>query len=354
MPALFEQGFFVREPAWHGLGVVLDDYPSRDEAMELAGHNWDVVELPSFTGIPMHEGGAYGLDPNGLNNQRGFQRNGNGWLRKDDGYKSHVRSDTLALLHKSKDSFERINNSTGYDVAELLFEQGFQYETGITVDGGKTCAITLKLDEPIRISGDDSVVVPFGCLSWAHDGSASLKVRSGTIRQVCANTVSASEAEGKRLGTDFTFRHTKNVLDRIEDAKKAISGVRDGLEVYRNVMEDLAVMPVTTEQRTLFVSTIIGDLPDSSGLPVSARPDVSDRVKNNIEAERAKINGLFFGPTIPEAHRLTAYGLFQAGTEYFDHLRNYRSKDSYVKRTLLTENPAKANLARTIRELIAA
>ena len=81
---------------------------------------------------------------------------------------------------------------------------------------------------------------------------------------------------------------------------------------------------------------------------------VSDRVKNNLEGERAKINSLFFGPTIPEAHALTGYGLHLAGVEYFDHLRAFRTKDSYVKRTLLADNPAKASLTRTIRELVAA
>ena len=73
--------------------------------------------------------------------------------------------------------------------------------------------------------------------------------------------------------------------------------------------------------------------------------------RSAVVRRRAKVNSLFFGPTIPDAHKLTGYGLFQAGVEYFDHLRAYRSKESYVKRTLLTNNPAKATLTRTIREL---
>lgn len=342
MPALFNEGFFVREPAWHGLGVVLDDYPDRETAMRLAGHDWDVVVLDEIrVKIANDQLSAAGQAINPANG---------GVLRRVDGWTAHVRSDNLALLHVCRDSFERIPNSVAYDIAEILFDLGFQYEAGVTVDDGKICAITLKLDEPIRIEGDDSIVLPFGCLSWAHNGSAALKVRSGTIRQVCANTISASEAEGARLGTEFTFRHTKNVKDRIEDAKAAIRGVRQGLDVYREVAEELASYEVSPLQRDLFVSTIIGD----TGGIVSANAAVSDRVKENLETERAKINSLFFGETIPEAHRLTGYGLWLAGGEYFDHLRNYRSQDSYVKRTLLSDNPAKANLAKTVRELVAA
>jgi len=339
MPALFTQGFFVRVPAWHGEGTVLDYYPGREEAMRLAGHDWDVIELRSFTEYPAEVLAAAGQ----------ATEDGKGRLRVDEGVVTHARSDNLFRLAKAADSYERIPNALAYEVAELLFDQGFQYETGISVDGGKTCALTLMLDEPITITGDDSIVLPFGCLSWAHDGSASLRVRSGTIRQVCANTVAASEAEGKKLGTDFTFRHTKNVRDRIDDAKEAIKGVRSGLDIYREVAEELAAQPVSPDQRDWFVSTIVGD----RDAKVSKGVNVSVRVANNVERERAKVNGLFFGPTIPEAHKLTAYGLFLAGGEYFDHLRNYKTKDSYVKRTLLTASSEKANLRKTITEALA-
>lgn len=341
MPALFEQGFFVREPAWHGLGVVLDDYPDRETAMRLAGHDWDVIETPIRMELSndILAAKGYTIDPAR-----------SGVLTPVEGWRAHLRSDSLALLHVARESFERIPNEVAYNVAELLFEQGFQYETGITVDGGKTCAITLKLDEPITIAGDNSVTVPFGCLSWAHDGSASLRVRSGTIRQVCANTVAASEAEGRRLGTDFTFRHTKNVMERIDDARQAIKGVRDGLDVYREIAEELALITVTPEQRDWFVSTIVGDRDGK----VSHGENVSQRVKDNVERERGKALSLFMGDTIPEAHALTGYGLFLAGVEYFDHLRNYRSQDSYVKRTLLSHSPEKASLRKTIQEALVA
>ena len=241
-------------------------------------------------------------------------------------------------------------------MAEILFDQGFQYETGITLDGGRTCAITLKLDEPIQIPGDDSIILPFGCLSWAHDGSASLKVRAGTIRQVCANTVSASEAEGKRLGTDFTFRHTKNVHGAHRGRQEGCSRRPRGSQGLRGGHEELATIKVSPDQRDLFVSTIIGDAVKQYGEIRfrSLDPDTSARVKTNIENDRVKILNTFMGETIPEAHRLTGYGLFQAGVEYFDHLRAFRTPESYVKRTLLNHSGEKSALGRTIREIVAA
>lgn len=325
-----EQSFTVREAAWHGEGFVLAEYPGREEAMEKAGHNWDVAER------------AVAIS----------RRNADGQLRwvEAKGYVEHFRSDNGVTLRIGSDSYERIPNRVPYDVAEALLGQGFKYETGGSMDEGRQCYLTLLLDEPVTITGDNSVTLPYAGLSWAHDGSASFSVRSTSVRQVCENTVSASEAEGKKLGTNFVFRHTKNVMDRIEEAKKVISGVRENHDVYVKAMEELALISVTPEQRDLFVSTIIGD----RGGVLSSNAATSSRVKTNLENERTKILSLFMGQTIPEAHALTGYGLHLAGVEYFDHLRTFRSKDSYVKRTLLTDNPAKANLNRTIRELVAA
>lgn len=330
-----EQYVLVREAAWWG-GVALDEAPSLREAMVMAGHDWTVARRPVAH----------------------YRRNAEGVLvpQKLEGYTEHFRSDNGFTLGVHADTFEPINNHVAYDFAEILLEDpkfDGEVETAGSMDGGKQNFLTLKLRQPFYITGDESAILPYIAFSWCHDGSGSLKSRSTSVRQVCQNTVSISEAEGKRLGTDFTFRHTKNVRERIEKAKEIFASASKGWEEYRKVMEELASIEVTPAQRDLFVSTIIGDV-RKDGVVVSRSAATTDRVKNNIEAERAKILALFGGQTIPEKHSLTAYGLHLAGVEYFDHLRRFKSRDSYVKRTLLADNPAKAQLIHTIRELTAA
>jgi phage/plasmid-like protein (TIGR03299 family) len=337
-----DTAFTVRKPAWWDeTGQFdLDYYPGREEAMRLAGHDWDVVEVPIFSAFTLDQCAAMGLEPN----------KPNGLLRKESDV-NHVRSDNGVTLAIHSESYERIPNSVAYDVAEAVLEgTGWKYQCGISMDEGRQNALTLVLDEPIQVPGDRALIFPLVALSWAHDGSGSLKLRSTSIRNECQNTVSASEAEAKDAGTDFTFRHTKNVMERIEEAKAAIRGLGPAYDVFREKMLELATIRVTPEQRDLYVSTIIGD---RDGI-ISKSESASKIVKANIERERTKVLSLFMGSTIPEEHVLTGYGLFQAGVEYFDHLRAFRSKDSYVKRTLLTDNPAKANLAKTIREVVAA
>jgi phage/plasmid-like protein (TIGR03299 family) len=321
MPAYFDQGFMVREPAWHGLGIVLEDYPGRETAMELAGHNFTVIERPVEV--------------------VGKVRN-----KVADGWKALVKSGSGEILQIVKDSYGVVQNDACWDIVDAIVDvPEVKYETGITMKGGAVCSVLAWLDEPVTIPGDDSPLLPFLNVSWSHDGSSAVSARSTSIRVVCWNTQSMAEAEGKRHGTDFTFRHTKNVNNRIAEARTAIQGMRSAHAEYVELARELGRQPVTREQRELFIAAF---------LPMPEEALISDRVKANVEEGRAAVRRLFEGPTIPEAHSLTAYGLHLAGVEYLDHLRGARNAETKYGRSLLRNEPAKVKLGKLIREVIAA
>lgn len=327
MPAYFEQGFMVRQPAWHGLGVVLDDYPGREEGMRLAGHDFEVVEheiavVHRFDDVP---------DP---------------LYAAAKGWKALVKSTDGTLLNVSRESYGVVQNSVGWDIVDAIIGEGAKYETGLTLKGGAVCCVLAWLDEPVTIPGDDSPLLPFLNVSWSHDGSSAITARSTSVRVVCWNTQSLAEAEGRRLETDFTFRHSKKVMERIEDAKMAIHGLRTQHEEFVALAEELAKQPVTTQQREYFIQDLVPMPP--------VRAAVSDRVVKNVDEARAAIRALFDGPTIPEPHRFTAYGLHLAGVEYLDHLRGWRNQETYFGRAMLRREPAKAKLATIIREVVKA
>jgi len=346
MPAYFEQGFMVREAAWHRMGTVLAEYPGREEAKRLAGHNYRIVETPLFERHGSPEDPRYVEAPD-------FKRL---VCVADVGQEDEcaVHGNKLKVVGKE---FPNIPNDLMYEFAEALLGEGLQYETGITMKGGAAVALTVVLPEPVTITGDDSITLQYLGLSLHHDGTGAFKGRSTSVRHVCWNTTSASEAEGARLGTDFTIRHTKNWQDRVSDARNAIKGVRNDLKVYRAAMEEFAAMPVRSPSlRELFATAVVLDQTTASVSRFKAdvaRGHYTPRVQRNVEEARDGVLALFNGPTIPEAHRHTAYGLHLAGVEHFDHLRSYRSDDTYVGRTLLNHEPAKARLPRLVREIAA-
>ena len=322
--------FSVREVPWmrsllrDDQVAVLSEYPGRAAAMALAGLEWTVEETD------LH---------------RKLDRFGTFTFPKLAGWKALYRSDTQDVLHVAKDSYEIVQNIVGFEIAEALLgaDQAVLYETGGSVKGGRQCFLSLRVNEPVTITGDNSPQFPFVVVTWTHDGSGSFNARNVSVRPVCMNTISAGEAEGARTGRQFTFRHTKNVLAKIDDAKRALSGVREEHAAFVEIANELAEISISDETRERFVRTFV---------PMPEADIISDRVRDNIETARAAVRGLFVGQTIPEAHRNTAYGLLLAGGEYLDHIRASRNSDTYLGRTILRDEPLKAKLIPQIRELV--
>lgn len=340
--------FSVREVPWmqgsrneDGAGFVavsvLPDYPGRELAARMAGLDWTVEEAPVFRSEEI-EGEYLGA---------GLYGPGVLHYSELDGWKVLLRGDTSAVLHVARESYGVVQNAVGFDILEQLVgaDAAVKYETGGSVKGGALCYLSARVDEPFTVAGDDSPSFPYVVVVWAHDGSAAVSARCTTVRVVCANTISASEAEAARTGRRFTFRHTSKVLDRIEDARAALTGVREETKAFQALADELARTRIIPAQREAFVETFI---------PAPVGDVISDRVRRNIEDARDQVRGLFNGPTIPDAHRETAYGLLLAGTEYLDHLRGFRSTDTYLGRTLLREEALKARLVPMIRETVSA
>jgi phage/plasmid-like protein (TIGR03299 family) len=262
---------------------------------------------------------------------------------KLEGWKALTRADTGDVLHVARGSYEVVQNIVGHELFEAL-SQGARLDdgTGGTVKGGAVCYLSARVDEPQQVTGDDSPIYPYVVVLWTHDGSGALQARRTTVRPVCWNTISLGEAEARRSGRNFTFRHTKNVLARIEEAKRVIAGAREETAAFVELANELARISVTDEQRERFVTTFI---------PKPEAEVISDHVLDNILRERSKVRAIFESPTIPEVHRNTAYGLVQAGIEYLDHLRAYRNSDTYLGRTLLRDEPLKRKLVPMVREL---
>jgi phage/plasmid-like protein (TIGR03299 family) len=371
MPAYFNEGVFVEKSAWHRLGRIV----SADEAAAMtrsewalaSGHDYRVVAVPNanLERMPLTEDE---FQVQKLDRNADIARVGGQWFgmkvnpdkkglrisQTRDGQPGPLDGKDIEVVNQS---LAIIQNEVAYDFADALQDLGFVRWAGIVLRDGAECALTFKLNEPIQISGDNSQTLPFFVLNWAHDGSGSLRGRSTSIRAECWNTVSAGEAQGKRLGTEFSIKHTENWGLRVEDAKKAILGARADIEAYREVMEEFAAVPVNRFDRELFVHALVLDQKAASVARFkadAAKGVYTPRVQDNVAKAIRKVNGLFDGPTIPEDHKLTAYGLHLAGVEYLDHVRKAQSEATKVGRSLLRDEPAKARLTPLIRDIVSA
>lgn len=303
MGQLPTQSYSVREPAWHGLSIVKEYYPGRDEAMMLAGHGFRVIEREIQTVAP--EGKSTLALP---------------------GFKALIRHDNGVALSVMKDSYGTIQNNIPWDVIDSLVTGGsgapVQYETGGIFDDGQVLWVLARLDEPVEIAGDDSPSYPYIFATWSHDGTVALLFSTTMIRIVCWNTLQMAlrDAEAR-----VSLRHSKHAMERTDEIKQAVHAARNGRNAFVEMSNELAAHEVSDDGVKDF---ILGFLPE---------PDadlITPRVRKNIDDNRTELASIIAGPTVPEAHKRTGYGLFQAGVEYLDHYRAFRSPETYFKRTV--------------------
>ena len=321
-----DQMYSVRLAPWHmGMGtdvIMLDTAPeSRAERMACAGHDFIVVEEELYQKV--------GVDS----------------YSKVEGWNMLSRDDTGDMLHVAKDTYVVVQNDVGHEIFEALSEGAVLDDgTGGTVKNGAMCYLSARIDHAYGVNGDDSPIYPYVVVTWTHDGTGAFQSRATSVRPVCWNTISAGEYESKKSGRNFTFRHTKNIMDRIEDAKQVIAGAKVDTLNFIELGNELAAIAITEAIKEQFVQWFI-PMPESKFI-------ISDRVLDNINDARQNLRNIFYSDTMPEAHRNTAYGLMTAGIEYLDHIRSYRNSDTYLGRTLLRDEPMKKKLVPMIRELV--
>ena len=304
--------FTTRTPAWHGLGTVFPDHPTREEAQKIA-HNWEPITAPIFSERPIvaEDGDLTTV------------------MEEVEGYKSVVRSDTNDVLGVVSESYTPVNNSEMYDIAEAIEGEAkgsVMYETGGSLKGGSKVWLLIRLRDPLIIGGDDATAtIPYYALQNNHDGLGSFRGQATMTRIVCDNTAQVADLDARARGTEFVFRHTRNVKDRIEEARAALAGWRESIETYRLLAEHLASEPISRAEARLFIESFI---------PEPMEHIVTERVRNNIDRSR-EAWWEFYNDQTTERLQNTRWGLVQASVEYLNHGKRAHTKESRFKRSYL-------------------
>lgn len=125
MAANVETMFSVREKPWHDLGVVVEEAPSSEEALRLAGLDWRVVQKSLYTNSGLV-----------------------------DGYKANVRESDNTVLGVVTDRYKVVQNTEAFAFTDNLLGEGVKYETAGSLQGGKKVWILARLPREYIMSGE--------------------------------------------------------------------------------------------------------------------------------------------------------------------------------------------------------
>jgi phage/plasmid-like protein (TIGR03299 family) len=305
-----------RQPPWHGLGVVLDEYPkSIDEALEKAGLGWKVSN-----GDVLVVKRAEWIDDFGAKHPPE--------LIPAKGFKANVREDTGDVLGIVSDEYEVVDNRDAFRFLDALIGSEMHFETAGSLLGGRRVWVLARLPEYVELGGDLSATYVY--VANSHDGSMAVTAAVTPIRIVCANTLGAAlrQAEhGVAAQRTFRFRHTGNLQAKFAEARQVLGMTINYQKQFKELADRMAREPIAEwalERRVLrHLWTIDEDL----GKVARANRE------RTIESVLAIFRGRdALGDTTGNSPD-TKWVAFNAIAEQLDFGRRYTSRTNQVQRS---------------------
>lgn len=300
MPAEVESMFYVgREKPWHGLGVSVEEAPSSERALILAGLDWDVIQKPIFTSTG----------------------------EEIAGYRANVRSSDSRILGVVSDKYKVVQNKEAFSFTDTLLGEGVRYETAGSLQGGKKVWLLARLPREYIISGER--ISPYLVFSTSHDGSGAVKVAVTPIRVVCNNTLNLALNTASR---SFSMMHTSSVQSKIQEAHDALFRAEDYMEKLGNEIERLKEIKLSDDQVNEYIEVLLP-------LDMDATPI---QVKNAFRL-RDDIRERYFNAPDLKPLSKTAYRFINAVSDFATHANPLRKTRNYYEnlfmKTVIDGNP---------------
>lgn len=285
MAANVESMFYVREVPWHGQGIRVEDAPTSEEAIRLAGLDWKVEQKSIF------------LDDG----------------TKIEGNYANVRSSDGKPLGIVGERYRIVQNSEAFSFTDTLLGEGVRYETAGSLKEGRIIWLLAKMPEQIEILGDK--VDPYLVFTNTHDGSGAVRVAMTPIRVVCQNTLNFALGSAKRI---WTARHTGNIQSKLDDAMYTLELANRYMDATKETFE--ALHKVKMDEFTLY--RIMNNL-----IPIDDA--MTDRQKANANDIRDDI--MFRYKEAPDLKVLDQTGarFIQAVADTADHMEPLRQTANY-------------------------
>lgn len=285
MAAEIESLFYVRETPWHGQGTRVEEAPSSEEAIRLAGLNWKVEQKPIYLADGTEIKGSY----------------------------ANVRNVDNKPLGIVGERYRIVQNVDAFAFTDALLGEGVKYETAGSLKEGKVIWLLAKLPNKYEILGDK--VDPYVVFTNTHDGSGAVKVAMTPVRVVCNNTLNAAINGAKRV---WTAKHTGSIQYKLDDAMKTLELADSYMRATKDTFENLYKVKMNEFTLHRVINNVI---------PIEEY--MTERQKTNATLIRNDI--LFRYNEAPDLKVLDHTGarLVQAVADTVDHMTPLRETKNY-------------------------
>jgi len=298
--------FSVKQPAWHGLGKTVENYPTSGEAITFAGLDYEVIKAPIFT-----KGGGF-LETYPIPDQY-----------------ATMRTDTKAVFGVVGKDYQIVQNADAFAFFDAIVGggDGILYETAGALGNGERIFITAKLPGYIRVGNGDDVTEKYIFLTTSHDGSGSITAAFTPVRIVCQNTLNAALKTATNV---VRIRHTAGAKERLEQAHK-VMGVADTLATQlEGIFNQWS--KVVIDDRNVKKLIQLALCPNKGTLDLlkkGAQDELSSMYKNACEA--AYEYAMADDAQTMVTTKGTLFGAYNAVTGYYQNVRNFKTGEDKLK-----------------------
>lgn len=293
--------FSVKERAWHGLGKIVQDYPTSAEALKFAGLDFTVEKAPNIHRLP------------------------DGTEKISDNSFFTYRTDNGAVLgDKLGADYQIVQNTQAFAFFdEIVGGDGILYETAGALGKGERIFITAKLPGYIKVGSND-LIEKYLFLTTSHDGFGSIMAAFTPVRIVCNNTLNAAL---RNCSNAIKIRHTANAEARLKMAHKVL-GISNTLSVQMEaVFNQWAKVRITDAQvKQLVQQAMVPNKETLAHLREGRHEELSSYFVNICDAV------LEYSQTAPSQQEVTTkgtlFGAYNAITGYYQNVRKYKDDEA--------------------------
>lgn len=285
MSANVETMFYTRTKPWHGLGTRVEEAPTSEKALIVAGLDWNVIQRPVYTDNGIH-----------LN-----------------GYKANVRDIDDKVLGVVTDRYKVVQIVEAFSFTDTLLGEGVRYETAGSLAEGKRTWLLAKLPQEYIITGER--ISPYLVFMNSHDGTAAIKAAITPIRVVCQNTLNLALSTAKR---SWSTIHTGDINSKLEEAQQTLLFADRYMEQLGKEIEHLQHVKVKDDQLEQYMSMLF---------PVDESS--TDTQKKNILRVKDDIRKrYYYAPDLKNLNK-NAYRFINAISDFATHAKPLRETQNY-------------------------
>lgn len=319
--------FASTQPAWHGLGQIVDKAMTAEEAITLAGLDYTVIKKQQR--VVLDDGTI---------------------IENPDSFAT-INLNNNTILGTVGKVYEVVQNKDAFGFfTDFAGESAAMFETAGALGNGEQIFISCKLPDILTIGKKDNVE-EYLLLTNSHNGKDKIKVLFTPIRVVCNNTLNQALSKGNYT-MKYEVKHTTNFKDKLEEARKLMGIHKISLKNQSEIFNLLYNTPITDVQAKNEIFSILCTpqemkLIAMNNMQYQSVEELSTKKINTLTAVEAYLNAGVGQAEIAG----TAWWAFNALTGYYQNCKTYASKDDMF--TSITNGLVLKNTTKLFENLVA-